>query len=84
MVALVMQLLALKGRRALVEFTNGDRVECQLVDVDPDAHEEITFDVVRVIRATRTPPYSSEATYVAPIDTVRRVEPLDEQGSVSL
>ncbi|HEX8850740.1 MAG TPA: hypothetical protein VF761_14515 [Gemmatimonadaceae bacterium] len=75
MVAMVDQLIQLKGQRVLLEFEDGEIVEAKLMKVDAVEHQDIVFDVLSV-RKSVGETYTREKVYVAPIATVTRVSTL--------
>jgi hypothetical protein len=77
MVALVAELTRHKSKTVTLEFTDGEVVDAVLLEVDSDEHEDITFDVVRVRQQIEGTRYDARNVYVAPINTVRRVTPLE-------
>lgn len=79
MVPLVEQLMRNKSQQVRLEFEDGEVVDAVLLDVSPEEHEDITFDVVQVRHAVRADSYDRRKVYVAPIRSIRRVTPLTSE-----
>lgn len=67
------------GRRVVLEFTDGERVEAKILSVDPDDHEDMIFDVVRVLNPVPDSSYPAGAVYRASLESIRRVEPAPDE-----
>lgn len=76
-IPMIADLRKLTGQRALIEFSDGEVVVAVILKVDPDEHEDITFDVETVRRAVRATPYEKRNVYVAPIRDLRSVRAAD-------
>lgn len=62
-----------RGSVVTLEFDDGEIIDARLLHVDPDDHEDITYDVIRVRASGPTTAYDPSTVYVMPISAIRRV-----------
>jgi hypothetical protein len=60
------------GDVVTLEFDDGEIVDARLLHVDLEDHEDITYDVVRVIATGANTAYDPHAVYLMPISAIRR------------
>lgn len=62
-------------QRVILEFTDGDAVEARLLWVDRTEHDDVGFDVIRIIRGDPNR-YARLCVYTVPLDQVLRIDPV--------
>jgi len=73
MVAVLDELLRSQGKRAVIEFTDGEVLLARVLKVDIQEHEDVTFDVERVLVPGKQASYDRRNVYVAPLSDVKSV-----------
>lgn len=69
-----LKLVGYIGQRVILEFTDGECVEARILGVDVDPHEDLMFDLIRVIRSGPTTAYDGSSVYQAELASIRRVD----------
>lgn len=69
-----------KGTPVRLEFVDGEIIDAQILHIDGDDHRDFTYDVIRVHTSGPDTDYSRCGAYVAPIDLVKNVSLVHDEG----